>query len=333
MPRVLITGALGQVGTELTLALRERYGVSEVLASDIRTPAEGHPALLGPFKLLDGLDAAGLLSTVQEQGIQEIYHLAALLSAVAEAKPTHAWHLNMQSLINVLDAAHTVSGQHGGCRVFAPSSIAVFGPDTPRDLAPQLSSLRPTSMYGVTKVAGELLCDDYARRYGVDVRGLRYPGLISASAPPGGGTTDYSVEMYHAAARGQPYACFLAPDTALEMLFMPDAVRATLELMDAPRDTLRYPNAYNLAGMSLTPAAIAAAIRRQLHAFDLPHFEVSYAPDPLRQAIADGWPRSIDDTAARQDWGWRPAYDLGRMTGEMLGALTHHTTGGITHGA
>ncbi|TSA80537.1 NAD-dependent epimerase/dehydratase family protein [Deinococcus detaillensis] len=328
MTRVLITGALGQVGTELTLALRERYGVSEVLATDIRRPSPGHPAANGPFQLLDGLDAAGLLATVQAQGIQEIYHLAALLSAVAEAKPALAWHLNMQSLINVLDAAHTC-----GCRVFAPSSIAVFGPDTPRDLAPQLTSLRPTSMYGVTKVAGELLCDDYARRYGVDVRGLRYPGLISASAPPGGGTTDYSVEMYHAAASSQPYACFLNPDTALEMLFMPDAVRATLELMDAPKAALRYPNAYNLAGMSLTPAAIAAAIRRQLHAFDLPHFEVSYAPDPVRQAIANGWPRSIDDAAARQDWSWQPAYDLQRMTSQMLAALTHHTTGGLAHGA
>ena len=188
-------------------------------------------------------------------------------------------------------------------------------------------------MYGVTKVAGELLCDDYARRYGVDVRGLRYPGLISASAPPGGGTTDYSVEMYHAAARGEPYTCFLAPNTALEMLFMPDAVRATLELMDAPRERLRYPNAYNLAGMSLTPAAIAAEIRRQLHRFDLPHFEVEYAPDPVRQAIADGWPNSIDDAAARQDWGWRATYDLRRMTSEMLGALTHHPTGGMIHGA
>ena len=328
MPRVLITGALGQVGTELTLALRERYGVSEVLATDIRTPGPDHPAAKGPFQLLDGLDAASLLATVQEQGVQEIYHLAALLSAVAEARPALAWQLNMQSLINVLDAAHVT-----GSRVFAPSSIAVFGPDTPRDLAPQLTSLRPTSMYGVTKVAGELLCDDYARRYGVDVRGLRYPGLISASAPPGGGTTDYSVEMYHAAARGEPYTCFLSPHTALEMLFMPDAVRATLELMDAPRESLRYPNAYNLAGMSLTPAAIAAEIRRQLHRFDLPHFEVAYAPDPVRQAIADGWPNSIDDAAARQDWGWRPTHDLRRMTGEMLAALTRHPTGGTIHGA
>lgn len=315
MTTFLVTGALGQVGTELTLALRTRYGVEAVLATDMRRPAPGHPLSGGPYEPLDCTDARALDELVARRGPHTVYHLAALLSAVAEARPLVAWQVNMQALVAVLEAART---HH--LRVFVPSSIAVFGPTTPRDHTPQDTLQRPTSMYGITKVAGELLCDYYHARYGVDVRGLRYPGLISHRAPPGGGTTDYAVEMFRAAARGEVFPCPLLPGTALPMMYMPDALRATLELMDADPVRLAHRNAYNVAAMTFTPGDLAREIRRHL-----PGFEVRYVPEAVRQGIADGWPRRLDDSAAREEWGWAPRFSLAATTADMLAALRRPT--------
>ncbi len=305
--RILVIGALGQVGTELVPALRAAYGETRVVASDIRAPSHD----CGPFIQLDCTDAAALDRAVREQDIGGIYHLAALLSNAAEQQPQRAWQLNMGGLFNVLEVARTHS-----CQLFVPSSIAAFGPGTPLDGTPQLTNQRPRTIYGVTKVAGELLCDYYAARFGVDVRGLRYPGLISASAPPGGGTTDYAVEIFHHALDHGAYTCYLAPDTRLPMMYMPDAVRATLEIMAADPRRLRFRNAYNIHAMSFTPDELGRAIARHL-----PHFRLSYAVQPERQAIAATWPHTVDDSAAREDWGWRPAYDLARMTDDLLAQL------------
>jgi nucleoside-diphosphate-sugar epimerase len=308
---ILVTGALGQIGTELVPALRERYGADRVVASDIRIPAKQTMIAAGPFEHLDCTGSHEIGDVVRRYEIDAIFHLAALLSAVAEDKPQAAWTLNMGGLYSVLEIA-----RQNGCAVFFPSSIGAFGPTTPRDGTPQDTTQRPTTMYGTTKVAAELLCDYYALRFGVDARGLRLPGLISHVAPPGGGTTDYAVEMFHQAVRYRHYACYLRADTRLDMMYMPDAVRAIADLMEADPAGLEHRNAFNVTAMNFTPDELAAEIRRHV-----PDLVVDYEIDPVRQAIADSWPRSVDDSAARQEWGWRPDYNLGRMVADMLDKL------------
>jgi len=310
MDTLLVTGAAGQIGSELIPALREKYGASRVIASDIRMPASTTTAE-GPFEHLDCTKPDQVQEVVRRHGVRTIYHLAALLSAIAEDRPQAAWTLNMGGLYHVLEVARQYR-----CAVFFPSSIGAFGPTTPRDRTPQDTAQRPTTIYGVTKVSGELLCDYYARRFGVDVRGLRLPGLISSAAPPGGGTTDYAVEIYYQAIRYRHYTCFLRGDTALDMMYMPDALRAILQLMEADPKRLVHRNAFNLSAMNFTPERLAAEIRKHL-----PEFVLDYDVDPIRQAIADSWPRSVDDSAARAEWGWAPAYDIAAMTKDMLEKL------------
>lgn len=312
MHRILVTGATGQIGSELVPALRERYGAANVVAAGHRkTPP---PALLaaGPYTALDIRERSGLAGLVQRERIDTIYHLAALLSATAEATPQLAWEINMGGLVNVLEVA-----RQSKCAVFHPSSIGAFGPSTPPDHTPQVTIQRPDTMYGVTKVSGELLCDYYHRRFGVDTRGVRFPGLISHKTPPGGGTTDYAVDFFFAALSRKKYVCFLKKGTRLDMMYMPDAIRGAMELMEAEPTRLRHRNAYNITAMSFAPEELASEIR--LH---IPDFAVFYEPDPVRQAIADSWPNSLDDNAARRDWDWQPQFALAEMTCEMLAALS-----------
>ncbi len=317
MVRILVTGALGQIGSELVPALRQHFGADQVVASDIRmmpgasvagAVAAGDAA---PFEHLDCADPGALAETVRRFDITTIYHMAAILSAVAEEKPQAAWKVNMDGLYRVIEVARQM-----GCAVFLPSSIGAFGPTTPALDTPQDTIQRPTTMYGVTKVASELLCDYYWARFGVDARGLRLPGLISHAAPPGGGTTDYAVEIFAQAIRYGHYTCYLGPDTRLDMMYMPDAVRAMIELMEADAGRLIHRNAFNLTAMNFTPEELAAEIRGHI-----PGFTIDYEPDPVRQAIADSWPRSVDDSAARAEWDWRPDYDLGAMVADMLDKL------------
>lgn len=319
MKRFLVTGAAGQIGTELTAALAERCGPGAVLATDIRPPAmwavDGAATASWAAQELDCLRLSAVREAVEGFGVTAIFHLAAVLSASAEANPAAAYRTNMDGLINVLEVAAAT-----GCQVFVPSSIAAFGPGSPRDPTPQSTLQRPTTMYGVTKVAGELLCDYYHARYGVDARGLRFPGLISYTAPPGGGTTDYAVEIFHAALKTGRYTCFLRPDTRMDMMYMPDAIRAIAELMEAPAEALTHRNAFNVTAMQFTPAELAEAIRAHI-----PHFEVEYRPDPLRQSIADSWPERLDDSEARSQWGWRPAFDLPATVSAMLEGLERRT--------
>ena len=310
MRRILVTGALGQIGSELVPALRARHGAEQVIASDIRVPPAG-AGTDGPFAVLDVTNFRQLQDLVRRHEIGTLYHLAALLSATAEERPHVAWEINMGGLYKILEVA-----RENRCALFHPSSIAAFGPGTPRAATPQDTVQRPNTMYGVTKVAGELLADYYAHRFGLDVRGVRFPGLISHTALPGGGTTDYAVAIFYDALRHGRYRCFLGPDTRLDMMYMPDAVRATLELMEADPARLEHRNAFNIAAANFTPAELAAEIRKHL-----PGFEIEYEVDPQRQAIADSWPQSLDDTAARTEWGWRPRYDLAAMTAEMLEQL------------
>jgi nucleoside-diphosphate-sugar epimerase len=293
------------------MALRERYGSQNVVAAGHRTPPSPELRDSGPFVYLDVTRVESLERVVDEYRIDTIYHMAAILSAVGEAKPHLCWDVNINGLVHVLELAH-----QRGLRLFCPSSIAAFGPETPRDHTPQETVLRPRTMYGVTKVAGELLCSYVAARYGVDVRGLRYPGIISNITPPGGGTTDYAVEIFYAAIRERRYTCFVRPDTVLPMMYMPDCIQATLDLMDADGTQLVHRAEYNLAAMSFSAAELAAEIQKHLQ-----EFIVTYEPDPIRQAIADSWPRTIDDSAARREWGWQPRYDLARMTVDMLEKL------------
>ena len=307
MTRILVTGALGQIGSELVPALRETYGDEAVLASDLRPRAGNNPAT-GPFLTLDCTDGSALAAAVREHRVTAIYHLAAVLSATAEQIPQKAYEVNLGTLMNVLEVA-----RENRCAVFTPSSIGAFGPSTPPDPAPQDTIQRPTTMYGVTKVAGELLCDYYHRRFGVDARGVRYPGLISYVSPPGGGTTDYAVDIFYAALEQGHYTCFLAPDTQLDMMYMPDAIRAAMELMEAEPARLKHRNAFNVTAMQLTPTGLAAEIRKHL-----PAFTIDFDVDPVRQAIAASWPRRLDDSAAREEWGWRPHYELEAMTDDML---------------
>jgi nucleoside-diphosphate-sugar epimerase len=309
--RILVTGALGQIGTELVPALRARAAVEAVVASDIRMPDAGTVFDAGPFEYVDCTHIRQIEAVVRRHDIDTVFHLAALLSATGEQRPHVAWDVNMGGLYRVLEIAR----QHR-CAVFFPSSIGVFGPGTPDDPAPQVTVQRPITMYGVTKVAGELLCDYYAQRFGVDTRGVRFPGLISHSASPGGGTTDYAVDMFLQAVRYGHYSCYLRPDTMLPMMYMPDAVRAMLELMAASPERLHHRNAYNIHAFSVTPEQLAAEIRKHL-----PAFTIDYEVDPRRQAIADSWPHTLDDSAAREDWGWSPEYDLPAMVHDMLQRL------------
>jgi len=308
--RVLVTGALGQIGSELTPALRERYGVENVVASDIRKDNKGILSD-GPFVKLDVLSREDIGKVVNEYKIERIYHLAALLSKVAEDNPQKAWDINMGGLLNVLEVA-----REEGCSVFFPSSIGVFGTTTPHDDTPQLTIQRPESMYGITKLSGELLCDYYYNRFGVDTRGVRFPGIISSVTPPGGGTTDYAVEIFYEAVKTGRYTCFLEPDTYLDMLYMPDAIKAAIDIMEADGSSLRFRNAYNITAMSFCPSEIAEEIKRHI-----PDFEIDYQVDEVRQGIANSWPNRMDDTPAREDWGWNPEYDLEKMTKEMVEVL------------
>jgi nucleoside-diphosphate-sugar epimerase len=308
--RILVTGAAGQIGSELTVALRERYGPENVVATDKASPP---PSLRdsGPFEFVDVTQREVLERAVTRYDIQAIYHMAAILSAVGEEKPALAWHVNVQGLCNVL----AIARDHALARVFCPSSIAVFGPETPCERAPQETVLRPKTIYGVTKVTGELLCDYYVRRFGVDARGVRYPGIISSETLPGGGTTDYAVEVFYKAVTEGHYVCFLRPDTVLPMMYMPDCIRATIMLMDTDYDQLEHHADFNLAAFSFCPADLVAEIQKHI-----PSFTVEYRPDH-RQEIADSWPRSIDDSAARREWGWEPAFDLPTMVADMLEKL------------
>jgi len=306
--RILVTGALGQIGSELVPALRARYGADRVVASDVRVPTG---AGAGPFEDVDCTHIREIDAAVRRHDVDTIYHLAALLSATAESRPRVAWELNMGGLYRVLEVAR----QHG-CAVFLPSSIGAFGPGTPRVGTPQDTVQRPTTMYGITKVASELLCDYYASRFGLDTRGLRLPGLVSHVAPPGGGTTDWAVEIFHQAIRYGHYTCFLRADSRLDMMYMPDAIRAMMELMEADASRLVHRNAFNVTAMSFTPAELAEAIR--VHR---PDFAIDYEVDPVRQAIADSWPESMDDGAARREWDWSPEWDLAGMTRDMLEQL------------
>lgn len=311
MSSILVTGANGQIGSELVTLLRRRHGPSQVVGLDLHPPsARNGRADAGVHVEADVRDASALRKVVDAHKIDTVYHLASLLSASGEKAPDRAWDVNLTGLKNVLDLARDAN-----CRVFWPSSIAVFGPSTPRRNTPQQTVLDPATMYGVTKRSGELLCRYYHRRYGVDVRSLRYPGLVSYATQPGGGTTDYAVDMFVHAVEGTPYTCFVRPDTQLPMMYMPDAIRATLDLMDADADALTVRESYNVMALSFTAAELEAAIRTEV-----PDFACTYAPDD-RQAIADAWPASVDDAAARADWNWSPAFDLATMTEDMLAHL------------
>lgn len=311
MKRILVTGAAGQVGSELVPELRRIYGEVAVLATDVKAPDDD----AGLYQVLDCTDVAAVADAVRSHRADTVYHLAALLSATAEAKPQKAYDINMGTLMNVLEVAREAK-----CAVFTPSSIGAFGPTTPRDPTPQDTIQRPTTMYGVTKVAGELLCDYYFTRFGVDTRGLRYPGLISYVAPPGGGTTDYAVHIFYDALDKKRYTCFLSEDTQLDMMYMPDAVRAAIEIMEADSSKLEHRNAFNVTAMQLTPRSLAAMIKRHI-----PEFEIDYAVDPVRQRIADSWPQRLDDSAARKEWNWQPQYDAETMVTDMLQKLSEKT--------
>ncbi len=310
MTKILITGACGQLGSELAGKLRSVYGTNNVLATDIRLP-EGEAAE-GPFEELDVLDREHTEEIIDQYEIEHVYHLAALLSAKAEQDIEFGWKLNMGGLLNILKVAREKSlGQ-----IFWPSSIAVFGPDAPKQQTPQDTALNPTTVYGISKVAGEQWCAYFYRRFGVDVRSLRYPGLIGYKSMPGGGTTDYAVDIHHKALKRQPYDCFLDKDTSLPMMYMEDAVNATVQLMQADEKDIKVRRSYNLSGVSFTPAEIAKVIRQHI-----PGFEINYDPD-YRQDIADSWPDSIDDTPAREQWGWQHQYDLNAIVEDMLDNLS-----------
>jgi len=308
MKKILVTGATGQIGSELTLALRNLYGSANVVAAGHKRRASIELTQSGPYCQLDVRDAVVLNQVVEEYNCDTIFHLVSLLSAVAEEKPQQAWDINMNGLTNVLETSRL---HH--CAVFFPSSIAAFGPGAPAMDTPQDALQRPTSLYGITKVAGELLCDYYYHRFGVDTRGLRFPGLISSKALPGGGTTDYAVDIFYAAIKTRHYDCFLHADTQLDMMYMPDAINAAITLMTADGKQLKHRNAFNITAMSFTPQQLAAEIQKHI-----PKFTISYSIDPVRQAIADSWPKHMNDSAARSEWGWQAEYNLFAMVEDML---------------
>ncbi len=307
MKKILVIGSNGQIGTELVLSLRERYGKEAVFAADL---SESCPAIIinGPYVQLDVLQKEAIREYIISNEIKEVYLLAALLSATAEKNPDFAWKLNMEGLFTILDLAKE---KHID-KIFWPSSIAVFGPTTPADKTPQYTIMEPSTVYGISKLAGERWCEYYHKKHQVDVRSLRYPGLISYKSPPGGGTTDYAIDIFHKATSGIDYDCFLSETSALPMLFMDDAIRATIELMEAPSEQIKIRSSYNLAGVSFTPKELSEAIKKQL-----PNFNITYNPD-FRQAIADSWPNSIDDAITEQHWGWKARFDLPKIVDEMI---------------
>lgn len=313
MKKIMVTGALGQIGSELVMKLRDTYGKENVIASSRRKkPGFENVTEDGIFELVDVEEADKLAEAVKKHKVDTIIHLAAILSAVGEANPTAAWNVNMGGLFNVLEVARET-----GCAVFTPSSIAAFGPSTPKDKTPQDTLQRPTTMYGVTKVAGEILCDYYFKRYGVDTRGVRFPGLISYETLPGGGTTDYAVHIYYEALKNGKYTSYIDKGTYMDMMYMPDALDAIVNLAEADSSKLVHRNAFNISAMSFAPEHIAAEIKKHM-----PAFTMDYDVDSVRQNIANSWPNSLDDSAARQEWGWKPKYDLASMTTDMLNKLS-----------
>jgi len=312
MSKIFVTGAVGQIGSELTMELRRIYGNDNVVAGGNRTLPSEKLRESGPFEICDCTKMEAVASVVKKHKIDVIYHLAAILSAVAEAKPNLAWDVNINGLYNVLEAAREFK-----CAVFVPSSIGAFGPTTPLDDTPQDTVQRPTSMYGVTKVAGELLCDYYFKRFQVDTRGLRYPGIISNETLPGGGTTDYAVEIFYEAIKNKKYTCPLGAGTFLDMMYMPDAIKGAVQLMEADSAELKHRNAFNVTAMSFDPEILAAEVKKYI-----PEFTMDYNVDPVKQGIADSWPNNMDDSAARQEWGWEPEYTLPIMVKDMIEVLS-----------
>lgn len=310
MKKVLITGSLGQIGSELTTKMREIYGLENIIATDIRKTTSD-VVTSGPFEILDVTDQTALFTIAKKHKVDTIIHLAALLSATAEQKPLLAWNLNMGGLVNALEAARELQ-----CQFFTPSSIGAFGPTTPKDWTPQDTIQRPTTMYGVNKVAGELLCDYYHHKFGVDTRGLRFPGLISYVTPPGGGTTDYAVEIYYEAVKHKRYTSYIDKGTYMDMMYMPDALNAVIQLMEADGSKLKHRNSFNVSAMSFDPEQMATEIRKTI-----PEFVLNYQVDPVRQAIAESWPNHIDSSCAMEEWGFKAEYNLEKMTREMLGKL------------
>ncbi len=312
MKKILVTGAVGQIGSELTMSLREKYGNDNVVAGGRKTKPSKKLLNSGPFEVVDCVDAKALTEVVKKHDIDTIYHLAAILSAVAEANPVLAWNVNINGLYNVLEVSREFN-----CAVFTPSSIGAFGPTTPLDDTPQDTIQRPNTMYGVTKVSGELLCDYYFKRFGIDTRGVRYPGIISNETLPGGGTTDYAVEIYYEAIKHKKYTCNLPAGAFLDMMYMPDAIKAGIDLMEADPAKLKHRNAFNVTAMSFDPEIIAESIRKHI-----PEFTMDYNVDPVKKAIAETWPNSMNDSAAREEWGWEPEYDLEAMTKDMIEVLS-----------
>jgi nucleoside-diphosphate-sugar epimerase len=309
MERILVIGANGQIGSELVEALARQHGTENVIATDI-SPKNLYNA--ARYQVLDVMDKAALEKLVADENITQVYQLAAMLSATGEAAPLKAWDLNMDGLLNILEVARVRGEQGKPVRIFWPSSIAAFGPNTPQQNTPQMTVMDPTTIYGISKLAGERLCEYYFLKYGVDVRSIRYPGIISFKSPPGGGTTDYAIAIFHSALRGERYDCFLGPQTTLPMIYMPDAIRATIELMEAPAESVKIRSSYNVAGVSFNPEELAAAITRAV-----PDFKIAYKPDS-RQAIADSWPQSLDDSTASADWGWKARVGVDEMVKDML---------------
>jgi len=312
MKKIMVTGAVGQIGSELTIALRKRYGSDNVLATGHRTKPSTDLLESGPFEFIDVTKRETIEEVVKKYNIDTIYHLSAILSAVGEKNPRLAWNVNMNGTYNILESAI----EHEMTRIFIPSSIAAFGPETPLNNTPQETILRPKTMYGVTKVAGELLCDYYVKRFGVDIRGCRYPGIISYETLPGGGTTDYAVAIYFEAVKNKKYTCFVKKDTMLPMMYMPDCLKAAVDLMEADFSRLKHHSDFNVAAMSFTAGELASEIKKHI-----PEFTCEYKPD-FRQDIADSWPNTIDDRAAREEWAWAPSYDLEDMTNDMLEVLS-----------
>lgn len=312
MKKILVTGALGQIGSELVMEMRKIYGSDNVIATDLRRLESSPVVTSGPFEILDVTNHKAMLNIAKQYQVDTLIHLAALLSATAEAKPLFAWNINMSGLMNALEVARELK-----LKFFTPSSIGAFGPTTPKDNTPQDTVQRPTTMYGVSKVAGELLCDYYFSKFGVDTRGVRFPGLISYEVLPGGGTTDYAVDIYYEALKSGKYTSFIDKGTKMDMMYMPDAINAIIKLMEADESKLIHRNAFNIAAMSFEPEEIAAEIKKHI-----PGFVMDYDVDPIRQGIADSWPNSIDATCAKNEWGFAAEYDLAKMTTDMLQKLS-----------